>query len=111
MEIRVGEEANAAQCHPLVRTHPVTGRKALFVNDVYTIGLAGMTEAESVPILGYLFARIRTRSPSPAGSAGSGAPLRCRITAVPSTTLSTTTATGGRRREMYRTTLAGERPV
>jgi taurine dioxygenase len=40
--------------HPVVRTHPVTGRKALYVNSAHTVGFKGMTAQESAPILGYL---------------------------------------------------------
>lgn len=58
MKIIVSEEADKTHTHPLVRTHPVTGRKALFVSPVYTLGVEGMTPAESQAILGYLFAHM-----------------------------------------------------
>ncbi len=55
MQIVVSPEADKTHAHPLVRTHPVSGRKALFVSPVYTVGIEGVTPEEGQAILGFLF--------------------------------------------------------
>lgn len=55
MDVRTDERASAEVSHPVVRVHPATGRKALYVNRTYTVRFEGMTEEESTPLLDYLF--------------------------------------------------------
>jgi taurine dioxygenase len=42
--------------HPVARTHPETGRRALYVNVGHTTHFRGWSEDESAPLLRYLFA-------------------------------------------------------
>ncbi len=41
--------------HPVVRTHPESGRKSLYINRGHTVRFVGWTEEESLPILNHLF--------------------------------------------------------
>lgn len=108
MEIRGDESALRTVCHPLVRTHPITGRRALFVNEVYTVGIDGMSEEESQALLTLLFEHSRRID------------LTCRVRwQVGTLTMWDNRVTqhyaiddyAGYRREMWRITLAGERPA
>ena len=93
--------------HPAVRTHPETGRKALYVNVAHTVRFKDMTEEESAPLLDYLF-RHQTRPeftcrfPWRVGSLAFW-DNRC-------TQHNPVNDYHGYRRVMHRITLAGEKP-
>ena len=56
MAIRFSDDAMRTQLHPVVRTHPETGRKVLFVNPGYTVGIEGMEQPAADALLAELFA-------------------------------------------------------
>jgi taurine dioxygenase len=94
--------------HPLVRTHPVTGERALYCDKTYARCIEGMTEAESEPLLRFLSDHVT----QPA--------FTCRLRWAPGTfavwdnRLCVHQAFNdhdGYRRELYRTTVAGEIPA
>jgi taurine dioxygenase len=94
--------------HPVVRTHPETGRRSLYVNRAHTVGFAGMTEEESAPLLEYLFGhQVRLE-------------FTCRFRWAPGSLAIWDNRCAqhyavndyqGQRRVMHRITLAGDRPV
>jgi taurine dioxygenase len=93
--------------HPVVRTHPETGREALYVNIAHTARFAGMTEEESLPLLRFLWAH-QTRAEFTcrfSWSAGSLALWDNRCAQHQAIN-----DYQGQRRLMHRITLAGDAP-
>lgn len=94
--------------HPVVRTHPETGRKALYLNIAHTQRFVGWTEDESRPLLEYLYQhQVRPEH-------------TCRFAWQPDSIAlwdnrcalhNPVNDYHGYRRVMHRITLAGDRPV
>lgn len=107
MKILTSPEAEKTFRHPLVRSHPVTGRKSLFVNPVYTVGVEGMTAAESAALLDFLFHEITDEAHVYRHK------WEADMLIMWDNRRLLHNATGGYdgyRRVMHRTTLAGDRP-
>ena len=94
--------------HPVVRTHPETGRKALYVNVAHALRFVDMTPEESAGLLGFLFEhQIRPEFTCRfRWSAGAVALWDNRCTLH-----NPVNDYHGQLRSMHRITLAGDRPV
>ena len=98
----------AGRYHPLVRTHPETGEESLYICDTYTVGFEGMTTAEAKPIVDFLVQHCTQHA------------FTCRLRWEPGMVAMWDNRAAmhlgpndydGYRREMYRTTTAGTKPV
>ena len=56
-QIEAWREEFPAIAHPIVRTHPVSGRKSLFVNRVFTSHVSGLNPEESQELLDWIYSR------------------------------------------------------
>jgi len=109
MKVHDTDEAEQYESeHPVVRTHPDTGRKALFVSRSHTIRFKDMTEAESAPLLEYLYEHAARPE------------FTCRFRWRPGSIAfwdnrcvqhNAINDYHGQRRVMHRVTIEGERPV
>jgi taurine dioxygenase len=108
MQIVGSAEAEQEVEHPVVRTHPETGRKCLYINQGFTKRFKDMTEEESLPLLEYLWKQC-TRPE-----------LTCRFRWRPGSIAFWDNRAvqhyalndyNGQRRCMHRVTINGDRPV
>jgi taurine dioxygenase len=105
---RNAEDMVTTAVHPLVRTHPETGRKALYCSNAHTTHIDGMTADESRPLLHYLYT-VQQREE-----------YQCRFHWEPGSVAfwdnrcaqhNALNDYHGHQRTMYRVTLEGDRPV
>lgn len=106
-EIAPSDEAFRECVHPAVVTHPESGRQALYLNPVYTMRFEGWSAADSQPLLQHIHRHATNEN------------FTCRVRWAKGTlTIWDNRATQhnalndyhGKRREMYRTSVAGAAP-
>ena len=108
MDVKVKEDASHEMVHPIVRTHPETGRKSLYVSAISIQRFDGMTKEESRPLLKFL--KEHARRPE------FTCQFRWKRHSIAfwdnrCTQHYALNDYHGHRREMHRVTIAGERPV
>ncbi len=100
--------ANPPVRHPLIRTHPESGRRAIYVNPLFTTHVEGLTRHESDAILSFLYRHIVTEE------------FSVRLSWQPDTVAVWDNRTTQHKpvndffpqhRMMHRVTIAGERPA
>jgi len=107
MIVEQSAKADTEMEHPVVRTHPETGRKGLFVNVNFSTRFKEMTVAESAPLMNFLFEHSHKEAFTCRFKWQKGSVAFWDNRSVMHLALNDY---NGHRREMHRVTVAGDRP-